>query len=522
MLGFVPADCRARTCDTLPVKPETSGNGSEGNMLTHLEEWTTALAAQELWPRFVSRLRRDLKCDAVRLLGETGELVAVSGSVSSGDPAAVLKTFRRTPKMTEERRLGEFRLRAPLRVGSALLGVLEIQGKGAVSVSLRRALMIIANGIAFSFHCDPQRVNRRRNEELRATIDSIPVGLWKSGVRGEWELVNRTWLEVTGSSFEDNLGVGWLDAVHVEDRVRVRRAYQAAIERAEGFVLEMRIDVPDVPSLWMMMIGRPLLRDGKFLGFVGLVIDISEWRRAVLDIDRFFELSVDALCIAGFDGFMRRVNPAFERAINRSSEEIRGRPYMDFVHPEDQATVREKLEELVAGSGVVNFETRLRTSTGELGWFEWNAAAVHDEGSIYAVGRDISARKRSNRELLAAREVVEKAIRTKSEFLARVSHEIRTPMNGVIGMTGLLLDTALSPEQHEYAEAIRKSATALLTLINDILDFSKIEAGKLAVEPVPFDLAIALDEVTDLLAPIAQDKGVEFIVHLDPEAPRYL
>ncbi len=491
-------------------------------MLAHLEEWTLALAAQEPWPRFVGRLRRDLDCDAVRVLDENGEFVAVSGHVFSGDATEVVEAFRRSTKITEERRSGEFRLRAPLRIGNGLLGVLEVQGKGGASVAMRRALAIVSTGIAFALHCAPLRISRRRNEELRSTIDSIPVGLWKSGVRGAWELVNRTWLEVTGSRFEDNLGVGWLDAVHAEDRTRVRQAYQAAIERSEGFVQEMRIGTPGGSCLWMMMIGRPLLRDGQFLGLVGLAIDISEWRRAVLDIDRFFELSVDVLCIAGFDGYMRRVNPAFERVLGLSNEEIRGKPYMDYMHPEDHALAREKIEQLATGVRVVNYETRLRTSTGELRWFEWNAAAVLDEGSMYAVGRDISARKQTECELLAARDVVEKAIRTKSEFLARVSHEIRTPMNGVIGMTGLILDTALSAEQHEYAEAIRKSATALLTLINDILDFSKIEAGKLAVEPVPFDLATALDEVTDLLAPIAQDKGVEFIVHLDPEAPRYL
>jgi PAS domain S-box-containing protein len=316
-------------------------------------------------------------------------------------------------------------------------------------------------------------------------------------------------------------------------QVRAGRAGNGTFER-DGDTFFARYQ-PVRPYGWAVLVEQPSdqLQQGLWaierrvwlLGFVFLVVGIgvsafmgSLYARLETG-NRFMHLSIDMFCIAGGDGFFKRLNPAWQAVLGYSTEELMAKPYLEFIHPEDrEATLAEK-QRLHHGEITIAFENRYRCKDGSYKWLLWNAVSEPEKKLVYAVARDITDRKRveqqiaqTNRELELRNREVERATQLKSKFLASMSHELRTPLNAIVGFSGLIAEETtgqLNEKQKRFIEHIKQGADHLLQLINDILDLSKIEAGQLELRCDDFRLQDALPEVLSTIRPLAMVKNIQ-------------
>jgi PAS domain S-box-containing protein len=231
----------------------------------------------------------------------------------------------------------------------------------------------------------------------------------------------------------------------------------------------------------------------------------------------FLEAQGDVIVRHDGDGRVSFVNDAYCTLAGHAREALIG--------GRRALTVLEQGDATMLADGTRLVDQRIAVADGAR-WIAWREVVVRanadGRAEVQSVGRDVTARVEAERARADARDQAEAANRAKSRFLAMVSHEIRTPLNGILGMTDLLIDTALTPEQTTYARAVKTSGDTLLSLIEEILDFSKIEADRLDLDARPFDLHALVEEMVELIAPRAQAKGLEIGCCIDEGVARHV
>ncbi|GKQ54059.1 PAS domain-containing hybrid sensor histidine kinase/response regulator [Bradyrhizobium sp. Ce-3] len=271
--------------------------------------------------------------------------------------------------------------------------------------------------------------------------------------------------------------------------------------------------------LWIVTLGIRLRLMRKRLRTVAMHNEAMadrnwELQEAEQRASTLFEAQDDLIVLRDLDGLITYANDAYC--------ELAQIPRGELIGSTATLNVLEQGDTALESNGTRVYDQKIEGPLGPR-WIAWREGLVRNDAGapaeMQSVGRDVTDRTESERALAEARDQADAANRAKSRFLAMASHEIRTPLNGIIGMSGLLMDTQLTPEQTTYVKAVKTSGDALLALIEELLDYSKIEAGKIDLEHRAFALSGLIEDITELLAPRAQTKGIEIAAYVDERLP---
>ncbi|MDB5336868.1 MAG: hypothetical protein JWN70_2487 [Planctomycetaceae bacterium] len=326
--------------------------------------------------------------------------------------------------------------------------------------------------------------------------------------------------------------LNYADIMLPEDRAPTRDAVFTALRERRMYEVEHRIRHKDGSIRWIWARGHGVFTPDGSLRFIeGLNLDMTRQKQAEQALreseERFrgtFENAAVGIGHLHPTGRLLRINEKGCAILGYSREELLGKNFLDFSHPDDFATTTELLAGLLRGDSLgYTVEKRYLRKDGSPVWCQVAVSLQRDSAGepAYVIGviQDISERKQLEGALRQAKELAEAANRAKDEFLANVSHEIRTPMNAIIGMTELVLETPLEEDQRQGLKTVKSAANNLLGIINDLLDFSKIEAGKLELNPVDFSLRGTVGDTLRALAVRAHKKGLELIYQMQPDVP---
>ena len=344
---------------------------------------------------------------------------------------------------------------------------------------------------------------------------------------GYFKKVNPAWETTLGYTQEEVLSTPMLEFIHPDDLERTLSevAKQSRTHRTRHFVNRYRCKNGSHRLFdWTTTFNRD--DSTRF----GVARDITEQRlseESLRESEERFRIMADScptiIWVTDAEGRTRLANRMCREFFGAKFQQLEGDYWSLLIHPDDHQEYFEKFLLAVRERAPFRAEARFRRCDGEWRWIASHAeprlSLSGDFLGHVGISPDITDRKLSEVALQRAKDAAEGANRAKSEFLANMSHELRTPMNGVIGLTDLVLDTELTPEQRGYLEDVQESADSLLRILNDILDFSKIEAGKLEFEVIEFDLRQTVEAMLKLLSIRAAAKNLELACDLGPEVP---
>jgi two-component system, sensor histidine kinase and response regulator len=389
---------------------------------------------------------------------------------------------------------------------------------------------------------------RAQNAHVQSLVERLSVASRAAGL-STWEQDLRedklVWIGNRIHAFgldavpPEQYGAALQKLIPAEDQAAMRAAAEEAIAAGqEAFSLSFRIERDGMTR--HLRTFAHIVRDaeGRAIRMLGASADVTNEIQTTTLLQRQAEqeralierlnIATQAAGISSWEidltnrQFLWVENPLFGDPVATDEGSALER-FLARVHQDDRNVFTDNIRHATQNNlDRLSYRYRVYDPEGKLVHVQVYARLLNEAGRtlrLLGVSWNVTKEVEAREELLRATEAAEAASRAKSEFLANVSHEIRTPMNGIIGMTGLLFDTALDRTQRDYAETIRSSADSLLVVINDILDFSKIEAGKLDIEAIELDVRVNVEEVATMLAVQAAAKSLELVVHVHPDVP---
>ena len=368
--------------------------------------------------------------------------------------------------------------------------------------------------------------------------DAAPVGIFRADPTGYITYMNATWRAKLGLSVEESLGDGWKSRITHPEDFEQSPPWTGFEKPGDVRRRCARFRAADGSEMWCESVNSAEFdAEGKIVGFVGAIIDITQQRRVDIELlKRDEQLSLlannatDAVFRLALDGKCVYASPSAENLLGLPVEYLVGKNLLNRVHPADVETVSATFSAMAEGTredSVIAYRSEVVGNPGTYLWLEANCGLVRDPHSgcpleLIASIRDVTRNKAMEVDLRIARERAENAAQAKSAFLANMSHEIRTPMNGVIGFTEILANTDLTPQQRRHVDLIAESGRSMMRLLNDILDISKIEAGHMQLSVERMDIRHKLHGVTRLLEPIASAKGVLLETQVEDDVPQWI